>query len=58
MPYISDAQRKWAHTQSGLKALGGQAKVTEWDKASKGLKLPEHTKSKFRKAHAQKALNK
>lgn len=41
MPYKSDAQRRWAHTPSGEQALGGPAKVAEWDAASKGMKLPE-----------------
>jgi len=41
MPYQSDAQRRWAHTPSGTKALGGKGKVKEWDQASKGKKLPE-----------------
>jgi len=40
MPYKSDAQRRWAHTKRGVKALGGKAKVAEWDAASKGMKLP------------------
>lgn len=43
MPYKSDAQRKWAHTKEGEKALGGKEKVKEWDQASKGKKLPEHS---------------
>jgi hypothetical protein len=41
MPYVSDSQRRWAHTAAGIKALGGPAKVAEWDAASKGKKLPE-----------------
>lgn len=41
MPYVSDAQRRWAHTAAGTKALGGEAKVKEWDAASKGKDLPE-----------------
>lgn len=41
MPYKSDAQRRWAHTNTGVKALGGAEKVREWDRASKGKKLPE-----------------
>jgi hypothetical protein len=45
MPYKSDAQRRWAHTKKGTKALGGSAKVSEWDKASKGKKLPEKVKA-------------
>ena len=41
MPYKSDAQRRWAHTRAGTKALGGTSKVAEWDAASKGHDLPE-----------------
>ena len=41
-PYSSDAQRRWAHTQAGTKALGGKAYVHEWDESTKGKKLPEH----------------
>jgi hypothetical protein len=41
MPYRSNQQRKWAHTSAGIKALGGASKVAEWDKASKGMKLPK-----------------
>lgn len=40
-PYVSEAQRRWAHTPSGKKALGGNAGVHEWDEATKGKKLPE-----------------
>lgn len=46
MPYESQAQRKWAHTKKGMKALGGKAKVAEWDKASKGKKLPKKKSKK------------
>jgi len=45
MPYSSDAQRRWAHTSAGTKALGGKSKVHEWDEASKGKELPEHSKT-------------
>lgn len=41
MPWKSDAQRRWGHTEAGLKALGGADKVAEWDSSSKGMKLPE-----------------
>lgn len=44
MPYKSDAQRKWAHTSKGTKALGGKEKVKEWDRATKGKKLPKKLK--------------
>jgi hypothetical protein len=44
MPYKSEAQRKWAHTKAGTKALGGKKAVAEWDKATKGKKLPKRVK--------------
>lgn len=40
MPYKSEQQRKWAHTSTGMKALGGASKVAEWNQESKGKKLP------------------
>jgi hypothetical protein len=40
MPYKSEAQRKWAHTKNGMKALGKEG-VKEFDEASKGKKLPK-----------------
>lgn len=43
-PYASEAQRRWAHTEAGTKALGGKKAVQHWDKASKGKKLPEKVK--------------
>lgn len=41
MPWKSNQQRKWGHTEAGKKALGGEAGVAEWDAATKGKKLPE-----------------
>jgi hypothetical protein len=41
MPWTSTKQRGWGHTPAGIKALGGPAKVAEWDHASKGKDLPE-----------------
>lgn len=49
MPYKSDAQRKWANSKSGIKALGGKKKVAEWNAESKGLKLPNKVKKTKRK---------
>jgi hypothetical protein len=43
-PYVSDAQRRWAHTDTGTKALGGKEAVHHWDESSKGKDLPEHVK--------------
>lgn len=42
-PYVSDKQRRWAHTASGVKALG-EEDVRGKDKSSKGLKLPERSR--------------
>lgn len=44
MPYKSEAQRKWAHTSEGTKALGGKKAVAEWDKATGNKKLPKYVK--------------
>jgi len=46
MPYKSDQQRKWAHTKTGMKALGGKKKVAEWDNVSRGKKLPKRVSRK------------
>lgn len=43
MPYKSLAQEKWAHTPAGVKALG-KKKIAEYDKATKGKKLPKKVK--------------
>lgn len=45
MPFKSDAQRRWAHSKAGMKALGKE-KLEEYDEASKGKKLPEKAKKK------------
>jgi len=43
MPYVSDAQR--AYFNANKKKLEAQGvNVDEWNEASKGKKLPEHTK--------------
>ena len=41
MPFKSEAQRRWAHTKEGTKALGGKKNVAEWNKATEGKKLPK-----------------
>jgi hypothetical protein len=51
MPYESEAQRRWAHTPAGKKALGGEAAVHEWDTASKGKRLPERKEPSYSSAH-------
>ena len=45
MPYKSDAQR--AYFNANREKLESQGvNVDEWNKASKGMKLPEHAKKK------------
>lgn len=45
MPYKSEAQRKYFHAnQKKLEKQG--VNVEEWDKESKGLKLPKKVKKK------------
>ena len=46
MPFKSEAQRKWAHTKEGTKALGGKQAVEEWTKATGNRKLPKYAPKK------------
>lgn len=48
MPYRSEAQRRWAHTPEGMRALGGKKAVEEWDRETKGKKLPERARKSDR----------
>lgn len=41
MPFKSKAQQRWAYSKTGTKALGGPAKVAEWQKATGKAKLPQ-----------------
>ena len=52
MPYVSDAQRRFFHSSGAKKAGITPKEVSEFDSASKGMKLPEHVEAKKR------ALNK
>lgn len=45
MPWKSRQQEKWGNSPAGQKALG-KAGVSEWNAASKGLKLPKKVKPK------------
>lgn len=44
MPFKSEAQRRWAYTKEGTKALGGKKAVAEWEKATGNKKLPQYVK--------------
>ena len=46
MPFKSEAQRRWAYTRQGTKALGGKKAVQEWEKATGDKKLPKYVKKK------------
>ena len=44
MPFKSQAQRKWAMTPEGTRALGGKKAVQEWERATGNKKLPKVAK--------------
>ena len=46
MPFKSEAQRRWAMTKEGTKALGGKKAVAEWEKATGNKKLPNYVPKK------------
>jgi hypothetical protein len=56
MPYKSQAQRGKFHILEKQGKLSPKV-VTEWDKASKGLKLPKRVKKKEEPSHLGAALN-
>ena len=45
MPYRSESQRRFFHTNTAKKAGISGKVVNEFDKASKGMKLPAHVKA-------------
>ena len=48
MPLKSEAQRRWAHSPDGVKALGGEKSVAEWEAATP-KNIPERvTKKKYK----------
>jgi len=48
-PYVSDAQRRFFHTNTAKKKGITAAQVKEYDQASKGMKLPEHVTKQIKK---------
>lgn len=48
MPFVSEAQRRWGNSPAGIKALGGNKKVAEWNAATKGRKLPARINKKMK----------
>ena len=55
MPFESKAQNAWAHTPAGTKALGGKAKVKEWERATDYSDLPVHVHKSASYSMAHKA---
>jgi predicted transcriptional regulator len=49
MPYVSDKQRKFFHTKTAKRKGITAAMVEEYDKSSKGKKLPKKVKKKVGK---------
>lgn len=49
MPFKSDAQRRWANSPAGKKALGAK-KLKEFNDASAGMELPERKRVKTKKS--------
>lgn len=45
MPYTSNAQRRFFHTDTAKKQGISAATVKEFDTASKGMKLPDHART-------------
>ena len=41
MPWKSERQRRWGNSPAGVKVMG-KASVNEFNKASKGMDLPEN----------------
>lgn len=54
MPFESEAQNAWAHTPAGMKALGGPAKVREWESATNYKTLPKRVASKPKKRRSMR----
>ena len=51
MPYKSDAQRKFFHTDTARKKGITPEMVNEYDNASKGMNLPEHKERMKKNKH-------
>lgn len=49
MPYKSEAQRKFFHSKAAKKAGITAKQIAEYDKASKGKKLPKRIKKNKKK---------
>lgn len=50
MPYVSNKQRRFFHSEGAKKAGITPSEVKEFDKASKGKKLPEAAPKKMKRS--------
>lgn len=57
MPWASKAQARWGHSAAGVKALGGQSKVAEWDAATPKGSLKARAKKPKAKSGGMKLYN-
>jgi hypothetical protein len=57
MPWKSVAQAAWGHSASGVKALGGQQAVQEWDAATPKGSLPKRKGTLRAAARKKKKAN-
>jgi len=58
MPYKSDKQRRFFHTDTAKKAGITPAMVKEYDTATKGKDLPESAPKKSRAKHIMESIAK
>lgn len=56
MPYQSQAQQRFFHTDTAREHGITPDMVHEWDQASKGMKLPKRSKKERQKAVIQNAI--
>jgi len=60
MPWASVQQARWGHSPAGVRALGGRAKVAEYDAATPKGSLPRYAakKSNMRRIAEMRASRK
>lgn len=56
MPYVSNAQRRFFHTDTAREKGISAGTVREYDEASKGRKLPERVRGAAQRSHQQKLI--
>jgi predicted ATPase len=54
-PWVSRKQQRWGHTPAGKRALGGAAKVAEWDRETKRMGYGKHIANAAARVHALQA---